>query len=64
LHFLKCLQLDVYPTTVNMEENALSPGPCFTVIVMIQATWELPAITVSKPTRTVFSTTPCMSGCT
>lgn len=39
-----------------MEENALSPGPPFTVIVMIQATWELPVITVSKFTCTVFVT--------
>lgn len=31
-----------------MEENALSPGQPFTAIVMIQATWELPVITVSK----------------
>ncbi|RMC18695.1 hypothetical protein DUI87_04591 [Hirundo rustica rustica] len=31
---------DVYPTTVNMEENAPSPGPPFTVTVTTQATWE------------------------
>lgn len=40
-----------------MEENALSPGPHFSAIVMIQATWELPVITVSKPTCTLFSMT-------
>lgn len=40
---------------MNTEENALSPGPPFTVIVTIQATWELPVITVSKLTHTVFA---------
>lgn len=33
-----------------MEENALSPGAPFTVTVTIQATWEPPVTTVSKPT--------------
>lgn len=38
-----------------MEENALSPGPRFTVIVMVQTTWELLVITVSNPTLFYYS---------
>lgn len=33
-----------------MEENAPSPGPPFTATVTIQATWEPPVTTVSRPT--------------
>ncbi|KAJ7413024.1 hypothetical protein BTVI_44363 [Pitangus sulphuratus] len=36
---------DVYPTTVNMEVNALSPGAPFTVIVVKRATRERPVTT-------------------
>lgn len=38
-----------------MEENALSPGPRFTAIVMVQTTWELLVITVSNPTVFYYS---------
>lgn len=41
-------QLDVYQTTVNMEENVPNLGQHSSVIVMKLVTLEQPAITVSR----------------